>query len=259
MPHLAHNGCNLYYEVNGKTGPALVFAHGRGGCAASWWQQVPEFRADHRVIAIDHRGFARSACPDGKHLDQFTDDMRALLDHLEIDRAVIVGQSMGGRTALGMAVHHPERVAGIVLSCTAGGLLIPEVEATQQARQSIPRGIEAPTAALAPHYRDSQPAMTFLYEQLRAMSPPQGPLFRESLAALDGGVTPADLAGYAIPTLVLSGEHDPLYPPDVLEAVTAAIPGATLTHIPGAGHSPYWEMAETFNRIIRGFLSGIGQ
>ena len=257
MPHFDHNGCALYYEMHGKSGPALVFAHGRGGCAASWWQQVPAFRHDHRVIAIDHRGFARSACADGHHLDHFTEDMVALLDHLEIDRAVLVGQSMGGRTALGVAVRHPERVRGIVLSCTAGGLLIPAVEETQAARQNIPRGIEAPTAALAPAYRDREPAMTFLYEQLRAMSPPQGPLFRESLSRLDGGVTPADLTAYAVPTLVISGEHDPLYPHSVLKAVAAAIPGATLTHMPGAGHSPYWEMPEAFNQLVRGFVTGL--
>jgi 3-oxoadipate enol-lactonase len=257
MPHFTHDGCDLYYEMNGKTGPALVLAHGRGGNAASWWQQVPAFRDDHRVITIDHRGFARSTCADGHHLDHFTGDMLALLDHLEVDRAVLVGQSMGGRTALGMAVHHPERVSGIVLSCTAAGLMIPEVEATQAARQQIPRGIEAPTAALAPSFREAQPAMTFLYEQLRAMSPPQGPLFRESLARLDGGVTPADLEGFAIPTLVISGEHDPLYPHAVLEAVTAAIPGARLTHLPGAGHSPYWEMPETFNALVRDFVAGL--
>lgn len=257
MPHLDHDGCSLYYEVHGKTGPAVVFAHGRGGCTASWWQQVPAFRDDHRVVLIDHRGFARSTCADGRHLDHFVSDMAALLDHLGIDRAVLVGQSMGGRTALGMAVHHPDRVRGIVLSCTAGGLLIPEVEATQEARQTIPRGIEAPTAALAPAFRDSQPAMTFLYEQLRAMTTTQGPLFRESLAALDGGVTPADLVGYRVPTLVLSGAFDPLYPHAVLTAVTEAIPGATLTHIPGAGHSPYWEMPDTFNRLVRDFVDGL--
>lgn len=254
MPQFQHDGCNLYHEVHGSTGPALVFAHGRGGCTASWWQQVPAFRDDHRVVLIDHRGFARSACPDGRHLDHFVSDMAALLDHLEIDRAVLVGQSMGGRTALGMAVHHPDRVRGIVLSCTAGGLLIPEVEATQEARQTIPRGIEAPTAALAPAFRDANPAMTFLYEALRAMTPVQGPLFRASLAALDGGVTPADLAGYHVPTLVLSAEFDPLYPRHVLAAVAAAIPGATLTHIPGSGHSPYWEMPDRFNGLVRGFL-----
>ena len=258
MPHLDRgDGCRLYYEQHGRSGPALVLAHGRGGCAASWWRNVPAFRADHRVIAFDHRGFARSTAPDGPHLDRFADDLQALLDHLEIDRAVLVGQSMGGRTMLGFAVRHPARVRGLVLSATPGGLLIPEVIETQAARQAIPRGIEAPTAALAPAFRDAEPALTFLYEQLRAMSPAPGPQFAASLAALDGGVDLAQLSGWAVPTLVLSGVHDVLYPPAVLDAVAAAIPGARLHRFETSGHSPYWEVPEAFNAVLRSFVEGL--
>lgn len=255
MPHLDRgDGCRLYYERHGTAGPALVLAHGRGGNAASWWRNVPAFRGDHRVVTFDHRGFARSTAPDGAHLDRFADDLAALLDHLEIDRAVLVGQSMGGRTVLSFAVQQPSRVRGLVLSSTAGGLLIPEVVATQAARQAIPRGIEAPTAALAPAFREAEPALTFLYEQLRAMSPPQGPRFAASLAALDGGVEPEQLADWTVPTLVLSCEDDVLYPPAVLDAVAGVIPGARIERIAGSGHSPYWEVPEIFNARLRAFI-----
>ena len=258
MPQLALKGCRLHYEVHGKTGPAIVFAHGRGGCAASWWQQVPAFRHDHRVIVYDSRGFARSVCEaDGAHLDHAVDDLAAILDAEGIDRAVLVGQSMGGRPVFGLAVRQPQRVRGVVLSCTAGGLTIPAVIETQGMRQNIPRGIEAPTAALAPSFRDANPAMTFLYEQLRGMSPPQGPLFKASLGGLDGGVAPEELPGYAVPTLVISAEHDVLYPPALLEQVAAAIPGARLKHVPGSGHSPYWERPETFNAMLRDFMASL--
>lgn len=258
MPHVSVEGCRLYYELHGRSGPALVFAHGRGGNAASWWQQVPAFRADHRVLVYDSRGFARSVAEaDGAHLDHCVDDLAAILDEAEIDRAVLVGQSMGGRPVLGLAVRHPERVRGVVLSCTAGGLTIPPVIETQGLRQNIPRGIEAPTAALSPGFRDGNPAMTFLYEQMRGMSPPQGPLFAASLGALDGGVAPDDLGGYAVPTLVIAAEHDVLYPPPLLEQVTAAIPGARMTFVEGSGHSPYWEKPAEFNALLRDFMAGL--
>ena len=258
MPHLTVRGCRLYYEVHGRVGPALVFAHGRGGCAASWWQQVPALRDDHRVVIYDSRGFARSVAEaDGPHLDHAVDDLAAILDAEGIERAVLVGQSMGGRPVFGLAVRQPHRVRGVVLSCTAGGLTIPAVIETQAQRQAIPRGIEAPTAALAPAFRDADPAMTFLYEQLRAISPAQGPLFKASLAGLDGGVAPSDLPGYATPTLIIAGEHDVLYPPALLAEVAEAIPGARLTLIEGSGHSPYWERPATFNATLRAFVASL--
>ncbi|MBM9595437.1 alpha/beta fold hydrolase [Roseitranquillus sediminis] len=256
MARLQRDGCRLYYEIHGREGPALVFAHGRGGCAASWFNQVPVFAADHRVVVFDHRGFARSTCAeDGPHLRFFVDDLEALLDAEGIERAVLVGQSMGGRTCLGFTARHPERVRGLVLSSTPGGLMIPAVLETQEARRKIPRGVEAPTAALAPAFREGRPDLTFLYEQLRALTEPPGPLFRKSLETLEGGTTPETLAGYGTPTLILSGEEDVLYPPAILEAVRDAIPGARLHRMPGVGHSPYWETPEAFNAVLKEFLT----
>ena len=65
MPRLEQASVSLYYEVHGA-GPAVVFAHGAGGNAMSWWQQVPRFARRYTVIAFDHRGFARSPCADAK-------------------------------------------------------------------------------------------------------------------------------------------------------------------------------------------------
>ena len=62
MPTIEREGATLYYEVQGS-GPAVVFVHGSGGNALSWWQQIPPFAARHRVVAFDHRGFGRSTCP----------------------------------------------------------------------------------------------------------------------------------------------------------------------------------------------------
>lgn len=64
MPYAQNGEISIYYDTYGESaGPALVFAHGAGGNAASWWQQVPVFSADHHVVAFDHRGFGRSLCP----------------------------------------------------------------------------------------------------------------------------------------------------------------------------------------------------
>ncbi len=127
MPTAPINGIELYYESYGD-GPAIVFAHGRGGNHFSWFQQVAAFQGDYRCIVFDHRGWGLTAdVPDGPGPAAFADDLAALLDHLEIDRAFLVSQSMGGITNLGFALRHPERVAGLVLGDTTGGIGDPSV------------------------------------------------------------------------------------------------------------------------------------
>ncbi|MDA0225602.1 MAG: alpha/beta hydrolase, partial [Proteobacteria bacterium] len=105
----------LYYEVCGS-GPALIFAHGLGGNHLSWWQQVPAFAGRFTCVVFAHRGFAPSSCtsnpPDPA---DYPGDLAALLDHLAIERAHLVGQSMGGWTVIGFALAHPARVLSLTL------------------------------------------------------------------------------------------------------------------------------------------------
>ena len=114
--HYAHvNGVELYYESHGE-GPAVVFAHGRGGNHLSWWQQVPVLAKDFRCVTIDHRGWGSSKdAPNGPGRDAFVEDLKQLLDLLEVEQTFLVAQSMGGLTCLGFALAYPERVLGLVL------------------------------------------------------------------------------------------------------------------------------------------------
>ncbi len=104
MPSARINGIDLYYESHGE-GPALVFGHGRGGNHLSWWQQIPEFSRPYRCITFDHRGFGDSVdVANGPGQEAFVEDLKGLLDHLGIERARLIAQSMGGRTCLGFAL-----------------------------------------------------------------------------------------------------------------------------------------------------------
>src|ERR1700676_3061572 len=112
---------NLFYEVHGE-GPAVVFAHGAGGTHMSWWQQVPVLSQKFKCITIDHRTFGYSRdVAGGPGPRAFMKDLTELLDSLGIQKAALVGQSMGGTTVLGFASAHPERVSALIMSDTIGG------------------------------------------------------------------------------------------------------------------------------------------
>jgi pimeloyl-ACP methyl ester carboxylesterase len=109
-------------------------------------------------------------------------------------------------------------------------------------------------AALAPDYPEREPAMALLYDQINSLNPG---LELEALATFAdpaAQVLPEALAGYSVPTLVLSGDRDQLFPPDVLHDVAARIPGAELVSFPGIGHSTYFEDAGRFNEVVGVFL-----
>src|SRR5690349_1553135 len=116
----------IYYEAVGS-GDALVLSHGLGGNHAIWYQQVPEFAKHYCVVTWDQRGFGRSTnTANNSGPEAAARDLAAVLDHLKIDRAHLVGQSMGGWAVMGYALAHPERVRSLVLADTLGGIYTPE-------------------------------------------------------------------------------------------------------------------------------------
>ena len=255
MPRLERDGFSLYYEVHGA-GPAVVFAHGAGGNAMSWWQQVPRFARRYTTIAFDHRGFARSPCGDAAfHPKHFAGDLLAILDAEGIARAALVCQSMGGWTGVRTALAAPERVACLVLAGTPGGIVTPAViEATRQIGRSVDREGIRGNAALAPGYPQREPARAFLYDQINAWNGSVDPRWLGRLFDAEGRVDPAALAGWRTPTLFCTGEVDQLFPPQAIREVAALLPGAEVALFPGVGHSTYFEAPEDFDARVLAFV-----
>ena len=253
MPEAESQGVSIYYESNGS-GPAVVFAHGAGGNHTSWWQQVPEFARRHTVVTFDHRGFGRSRCS-AEQFDPrlFGEDLLAILDACEIERAALVCQSMGGWTGLPAATRWPARVRCLVLCGTPGGLITQKVLDAQRAIGQRVRGERVLSgSALAPDFPSREPARAFLYDQISGQNPglePQaiGRLFQTR-------VEPEQLEGYGVPTLMVAGEHDALFPPEVLRDVAERIPGARVYDFAGVGHSSYFEDPAQFNRVVGEFI-----
>ena len=255
MPSVETQGASIYYEVTGE-GPAIVFAHGAGGNRLSWWQQVKAFEASHRVIRFDHRSFGRSRCDaDAFHPKYFPGDVAAILDAEGIDRAALVCQSLGGWSGMAFTLASPERVACLVLCDTPGGIAHPKImEAAAGLGDRIAaEGING-SAALAPGFEVAEPALAFLYDQIGGLNTDFDMGSLSVMFADDVRIPVERLDGYDVPTLMIAGDKDLLFPIESLRAVAEAIPGAQIAEFAGCGHSVYFESAEAFNHTVAEFV-----
>jgi 3-oxoadipate enol-lactonase len=256
------DGCRIHYEVTGRgSGPPLLLIQGLGADKHGWDLQRLAFSLRYRVIALDNRGAGRSDKPFGDYsIDQMADDAAAVLDVLEIERAHVVGASMGGAIAQMIAVRHPERLRSLGLVCTACRNQPWREELLQGwARTAHTRGLgrmtkEAARWVIGPRsFRRLVPVLGWL-----------GPLglgrpshaFEAQVAAILAAddTLRSRLGEIAVPTIVIVGNQDILTPRGDSEELAERIPTAELVVISGAAHGLMIEHASTFNRILGDFL-----
>jgi 2-succinyl-6-hydroxy-2,4-cyclohexadiene-1-carboxylate synthase len=252
---LERDGERLYWEDVGE-GEALVLCHGAGGNHAVWYPQVAAFAEGRRVLVWDHRGFGRSTDRAGRSGPEVAiEDLEALLDHRGLARVDLVGQSMGGWTALGLATRRPERVRALVLADTLGGIASPEIERLgAELRRGPPPAPDrlGMHPALDPSFAGRDPARAYLYQLLGGFGEPD---LATLLPRLLAHRQPAEaLARVTMPVLFVVGERDPLFPPPVVRAAADALADARLAVIPDCGHSPYFEEPDVWNAIVERFL-----
>lgn len=255
-PFLELPDASIYYEVAGETGPALVFAHGLGGNFLSWWQQVPVLSRRYRTVTFSHRGFAPSTAPNGgPDPERFVADLEALVDHLALKNFAIVAQSMGGWTAVGYAVRHPERVAALILAGTTGSAkavgLRSLTDTMLDAKVVALREAGIHPAAGERMFRE-QPELYYLYTRIdrHSGSWPRDPVRRrlDQLREDDVGRLSR------IPVLLVAGSEDVICPPSNARTLAALLPLSELAVVEGAGHSVYVEKAARFNELVVDFL-----
>ncbi len=248
-------GERLWFETSG-CGPDLVFCHGLGGNAAVWFQQVPFFARNFHVITWDQRGFGRSSNSAQKSGPaSAVPDLVALLDHLDVSRAHIVGQSMGGWAALGAALAVPERIASLVFACTTGGIPVDREPAANtpvpRASGALPLG-EHP--AIGERLLRIDPARAYLYQTLGSFGDrPSDAEFMRLLAetTFDGD----SIRALDIPALVIAGELDGLMTPALLRDAATWLSRSSFVEMPDRGHSPYFEDPDAWNAIVDNFLA----
>ena len=257
MPLAPAEDTDIYYEVHGS-GPPVVFAHGSGGNHLSWWQQIPFFSKHYTCITFDHRTFGQTrdgAEPKGR--TAFADDLKALLDHLEMEQVAIVAHSMGGRTGVGFTLRNPGRVWGLVLSGSNGGSVNDESRQLRIEQLERNRALPAGTIkGLSSSFADKNPESLFLYRQIMRLNPRHAADFLEVPPGFRGS-THERLAESGVPILYIVGEQDIMSPPATIEVAASQIPQANLIRVPDTGHSVYYERPERFNNEVLGFLNEI--
>jgi pimeloyl-ACP methyl ester carboxylesterase len=246
-------GGSVYYEVTG-TGPAVVFLHGLGGNHRSWWQQVPVFRLEFTCVTLAHRGFAPSTDETGlPRPELFASDLAALLDHLDIHRAALVAQSMGGWTALEFALANPHRVGALAMCGTSGSLRHPDlVGLTGIAGHALrERGFHP---ASGERMAREQPRSHALYREIdRASGDWDRAPVRERLDAMRVR-DPAELGRLRFRVLAITGAEDLVCPPGNVRQLVGALPSSQLVQVHWAGHSVYFERPALFNQLVLRFL-----
>jgi 2-succinyl-6-hydroxy-2,4-cyclohexadiene-1-carboxylate synthase len=258
----AEDGVRIYYERSRARAdaPTVVLVHGLGGNHAVWYRQVPRLAERYSVVTLSQRGFAPSG-GDRKALDPNTmvGDLVAVLDALDIERAHLVGQSMGGWTVLGVALAVPERVRSLVLADTTGGIFDHKsihrfaktvAQASRLTEKPPPLGRHP---ALDEAFSSTHRQEAYLYQLLTTFG---APVPRDVVDRL-GQAEPSRelLAANRVPTLFVVGARDEIFPPWTIERASALLASSKVTVIDDAGHSPYYECPERWAKTVGAFLA----
>lgn len=246
MPVVDNNGTKIYYEVHGEGSP-IVFVHGSGGHHAAWWQQVVALRDTHTVVTLDLRGFGNSD-PDASYDSlSFPGDIVAVLEDADLTDSVLVGQSIGAAAALKAALRVPERIRGVILAHSLGGIDAPEVTPLVKADRAGAEKLPVIDRLLTPAFRAQEQAKTFLFTQMGTFNAARMQDLRN--LATDGP-TVDDIVGSGIRIAFLAGERDAVLRPATVTRAHELVPGSLLEVVPGAPHSMYWERPDLFNAAV---------
>jgi len=254
------NGYRMWVEDGGR-GLPLVLIHAFPLDHHVWKDVRDGLVEDYRVILYDMRGFGRSTATEPPYtMELLADDLVALLDTLDIDRALVGGISMGGYVALSVLRHHAERVKGLALVATRAGTDTPAGRQSRDEMADLARraGTSAVVDSMVPKLlsetvRSDRPDIVERVRRIGAQASTDG-VVGALMAIRDRPDSFAVLGRISIPSLVLVGDEDPITPPAESEAMAAAIPGALLRTVQRAGHLVTMEKPDEVTRALRELL-----
>lgn len=259
------NGLTIGYDDQGS-GTPLMFLHAFPLNRSMWGDQVTALAHRFRVITMDLRGHGESdALLWHFSLEQYADDVAALINQLSIDRAVLIGLSMGGYIAFAFYRKYPDRVRALVLADTRAAADTVESRAGRVAlaQTAFRHGAGAVADLMLPKLlgATSLERRADLAAKVRHIISGNDicGMIVDSMAMADRPDSRSLLPTITVPTMVLVGEEDHTTPLTEAQAMAAGIPGTKLVVIPGAGHLSNLEQPEAFNEALHRFLEELGE
>jgi pimeloyl-ACP methyl ester carboxylesterase len=267
MPKAPVNGISMCYEVQGK-GVPLVLIQGFAGNHQAWFFQTSVFKKYYKVITFDNRGIGKS----GKSGEAYTiktmaDDVIGLLDFLHIDKAHILGLSLGGIVAQEIGISYPERVIKLILGSTFAGREIDD--AHPEMKEVL--GIQEGSTDVDMGVIDFRKLMNFMVSSAfnkRLFRMVLVPLSKYSMRSVNPEGYLSQLQSVVrydtldrlhlikAPTLVLTGTGDRIVSPSMSDTIASKIANARLVKVKGGSHAFFMEMRGRFNKEVLEFLRG---
>jgi pimeloyl-ACP methyl ester carboxylesterase len=250
--HADLSGARIWYWDTGGAGMPVVFLHPATGSTLIWLYQQPVFaKAGYRVIAYSRRGHYNSpaATPEDPGIGSV--DLKNLMEFLGVKRFHAVSSAAGGSVATDFAFSFPEKLFSLTVSsnnlAARNGYIAHAAETIRpEEEKDLPRWFWE----LGPSYRAANPAGVEKWNELNRKSVG----FRGPRQKLTNEVTPAKLETLSVPTLLITGTADLVTPPSIMRMIARHVPNNELVIIPEAGHSPYWEQPEIFNKAVLDFI-----
>ena len=266
MPYAENRGVKIYYDCYGS-GTPIVFLHPWTTNGNIWYYQVFNFATTNRCVVIDHRGMGRSDKPaSGYTIPEHASDVAAVLDALKIDRAVMVGNSIGGMIVLQFNLDYPERVIGNVIISSGTGLFdaqdpkaIKEAAAAYESNYLGTFDGNLENSISARSKREKPEILEVMKAHLRIETFPRHVFtssFNDPQGLFQWNIGPR-LKEIRKPTVVYAGEEDFGIPMEKNKFLADNIPGARLVALKDIGHFYQLERPAEFNAELRKFLDGL--
>ncbi|AKG92007.1 putative hydrolases or acyltransferases {alpha/beta hydrolase superfamily} [Geoglobus ahangari] len=253
------DGLKLRYFEAGNGRP-LILVHGLGGSLEAWSEQYDELSRRFNVVALDLRGFGMSDVPESVSIGDFARDVSNLMEHLGIQKASILGHSMGGLVCMEFYARYPEKVESLILANTFHRLpesMREEFEKRLEILESSPDMSQIAAFISQISLYQNRPEHRELVETIirkndkRIYTLATAEIFRADYEDL--------LPRIEVPVLVIVAEHDATTPPAFGEAIHRLVPNSVLKRVSSSAHLSMLENPEEFNRAVVEFLEGLQQ
>ena len=266
MPKLKLHDLEIYYEVHGQGQPMVFLSE--TACDGEVWKiyQVPEFSKDHKVIIHDYLGTGQSSKPSIDYTTKlFTEHVIALLDHLDVKDAIVVGHSMGGRVAQLLALDYPQRVKKLVLASTGAHFPLTKGLPLKIMKEMIEWGYEkyerehTILVGWTDEFVKKYPEKIEHYLQVRMRNLCPVEFYLRHLLARQGHDTSQRLQDIRQPTLIIVGEDDRNMTSEInhrmsTEILTKGIPDNKCVVLKNERHSYFFSNPDEAHRAIREFI-----